>query len=308
MANSYITSPAFLRNAIAAASVSVVIGIGIYSTFTKLTPSGASSSRYIHCFATSSGGNVLCVTETGTLSGTVINLSSSPITFTETDPRYVNVSGDTMTGALAVQSNLSGSTVNISDLKSCDTIDTDGDGLLACGTDADTTYTAGQGLTLNGTVITLSSSFSGTNVTLTGTLSGSALKMSSISPRCIVGQISGSGQTLATGSGKNAFNVPSIMSGYTLRFAEMGVGTAGATNATSVQARLIRGSTTIGKMFSTPVSVDSAEWSSTTAATPAVINFSAATVQGGDVIQFDVPAVSTTPPKIVQLTQCFFAP
>lgn len=58
------------------------------------------------------------------------------------DNRYVNTSGDTMTGALKVRANLSGSTLNVDNLRNCDTIDTDSAGRLACGTDS----TAGSGL------------------------------------------------------------------------------------------------------------------------------------------------------------------
>ncbi|MCC7424623.1 MAG: hypothetical protein IT428_30510, partial [Planctomycetaceae bacterium] len=67
------------------------------------------------------------------------------------DARYLRTSGGTLTGALRVQNTISGASLRIDNLKNCDTLDTDGLGNLSCGTDADTQYTAGQGLNLVGT-------------------------------------------------------------------------------------------------------------------------------------------------------------
>jgi hypothetical protein len=52
------------------------------------------------------------------------------------DGRYVNTSGDTLTGALLVKANISGASLRVSNLKNCDTIDTDLNGNLSCGSDA----------------------------------------------------------------------------------------------------------------------------------------------------------------------------
>jgi len=53
------------------------------------------------------------------------------------DARFVNTSGDTMTGALKVRANLSGSTLNVDNLVNCDTVDTNAAGRAGCGTDDD---------------------------------------------------------------------------------------------------------------------------------------------------------------------------
>jgi hypothetical protein len=49
--------------------------------------------------------------------------------------RFVNVSGDTMTGTLLVKAAISGASLRIDSLKGCDTIDTSLAGVLSCGTD-----------------------------------------------------------------------------------------------------------------------------------------------------------------------------
>ncbi len=81
---------------------------------------------------------------TDTSGGTSGGGGGGGLTFADTDPRYVNVSGDSMIGALTitysgtgliVQGAISGSVLNISDLKNCDSIDTDANGRLICGTD-----------------------------------------------------------------------------------------------------------------------------------------------------------------------------
>jgi hypothetical protein len=92
-----------------------------------------------------------------------------------TDNRYVNTSGDTMTGTLKVQSTISGSALRVDNLKNCDTINTDGLGNLSCGTDADTTYAAGQGLSLVGNSLRLNSTITGSLVRF-ATVSGSLVK------------------------------------------------------------------------------------------------------------------------------------
>ena len=63
------------------------------------------------------------------------------------DARYVNTSGDTMTGSLLVKAAISGASLRVSNLKICDTIDTDINGNLTCGTDA-TNFGTGNVLTI----------------------------------------------------------------------------------------------------------------------------------------------------------------
>jgi len=77
---------------------------------------------------------------------------------TGTDARYVQVGGDTMTGALSVQAAMSGYSLTVSGLQNCDTIDTDANGNLVCGTDgggisqsnADNRYVNTAGDTMTG--------------------------------------------------------------------------------------------------------------------------------------------------------------
>lgn len=90
------------------------------------------------------------------------------------DDRYVNTSGDTMTGALSVRANISGSTLNVDSLQNCNTIDTDADGRLVCGTDDGANYTAGQGLSLNGSSFSVNAVLTGSLVSFT-TVSGSTI-------------------------------------------------------------------------------------------------------------------------------------
>ncbi len=92
---------------------------------------------------------------------------------TQFDNRYVNTSGDTMTGALIVKASISGSSlysatsIQGSGLVDCATVGTSkllwtaATGRFSCGTDTNTTYTAGQGLTLAGTSFKLNASNTG---------------------------------------------------------------------------------------------------------------------------------------------------
>lgn len=122
------------------------------------------------CGGSGSGGTTYTAGQGLTLAGASFKVNA---TLTGSLARFLTVSGSTVfaktllstSGSLKVLGNISGATLNVNSLKNCDTIDTDANGLAACGTDADTntTYTAGKGLTLTST------SFS-TNTTLTGTL------------------------------------------------------------------------------------------------------------------------------------------
>lgn len=68
----------------------------------------------------------------------------------------------------------SGKTLTVSSLKNCDTLDTDANGVLSCGTDGGgTTYTAGQGIQIVGSVISRLIAITGSTLNLTSTLSAS---------------------------------------------------------------------------------------------------------------------------------------
>jgi hypothetical protein len=108
----------------------------------------------------------------------------------------------------------------------------------------------------------------------------------------------------ATGDGKAYFYVPAALNGMNLVSVHAQVVTAGTTNTTDVQiARCAAAASgnacsgTVVDMLSTKLTVDSGENSSTTAATPAVINTSNDDVATGQVLRVDVDAVSTTPAK-----------
>jgi hypothetical protein len=67
-----------------------------------------------------------------------------------------------------------GSSVYFNSFANCTALETV-NGLLTCGTDDGGTITAGQGITVNGSVVSLSSSFSGTALEILGTASGRIL-------------------------------------------------------------------------------------------------------------------------------------
>lgn len=154
------------------------------------------------------------------------------------------------------------------------------------------TIVGGQGITID----------ANNAVTLTAAHSGTLIKATTaFSPLTGGGEIS-SGATIV-GDGAGLFLVPNFASGWTLTSIEIGVNTAGTTGTTDVQLR----QPDKGRdMLSTKVTIDSAEKSSLTAATAAVINTSNDDVQGGEMINFDIDAISTTAAKdlwyIIQLT------
>lgn len=200
-----------------------------------------------------------------------------------------------------------------------------------CTADANTTYTAGQGLTLAGTSFKIGTSFSGTTLKILGTMSGNIIHaekgLSSSGNLIVRGTISGSyvrtgvlsaspvtveliptgsGTSITTGSGRLRYVVPKTMSGFVLYDAQFTVDTAGTTNVTSMQIRnVMKGSR---KFFSTPLSIDSTELSSETAATPFVISTTNRDVSGGDYLYIDFPAVSSTAPKGANLILYFRYP
>lgn len=152
-------------------------------------------------------------------------------------------------------------------------------------------------------------------LSVVGTISGSIVQGTTLTGTFLRGEtttkhveitIVGSGSTVATGSGKNFFVVPPTMSGYYLKSVFSSVITTGTTNTTSIQIRdLSKGSR---KLLSTVSSIDSAEFNTLTAATPAVINTTNRDVSGGSRLAFDIPAVSTTAPKVLIMVLEFFKP
>lgn len=128
MGSSVQQPPGLLRR-VSTAAVGLVTVLGVSSGVlflrtVKNTPSGASANRNIECWETSSGGQVMCLRETGVLhlfsgalviDGVTIGTGAT-LTQTSADTRYVNTSGDTMTGQLIARTNtfgaFSGTTVS----------------------------------------------------------------------------------------------------------------------------------------------------------------------------------------------------
>ncbi len=211
-------------------------------------------------------------------------------------------------------------------------------GRFSCGTDTDTntTYTAGQGLTLNGTSFSLTAAHSGTIIKATttlassgtivgegnisgatlniggvakgGTFSGSIMRsgLYSVSPVTIEVVAAGTGTALTVGSGKILYVIPRTMSGFKVFDAAIYVAASGTTNTTNVHIRnFSKGNR---KIFSTPPSIDSTEKSSDTGATPFVISNANSDVSGGDYIFVDISTVSTTAPKGLNIILYLYKP
>lgn len=129
-------------------------------------------SKFRNCnLETSSSGAVICGTD-DTGGGGGSNFGSGNV-IAIADARYVNTAGDTMTGNLLVRATISGSNLRVDALKNCNTIDTDANGNLVCGSDEGTTYVAGQGLALVGTTFRLNSTVTGSLVRALNTLASS---------------------------------------------------------------------------------------------------------------------------------------
>lgn len=112
---------------------------------------------------------------------------------------------------------------------------------------------------------------------------------------------------IETGDGQAWFDIPAGFNGWNLVSVLSSVGTAGTTGTTDFQLRRVRSGTPVD-MLSTKSTIDSAELTSLTAATPAVINTSNDDVATGDRIYLDVDAVSSTPPRSGCVTLGFQAP
>lgn len=100
----------------------------------------------------------------------------------------------------------------------------------------------------------------------------------------------------ATGDGQAWFVVPACLNGMNLVGVVATVATAGTTGTADFQLRRVRSGSAVD-MLSTKITIDSTETSTTTAATPAVINASNDDVATGDIIYLDVDAVQTTKAK-----------
>lgn len=111
----------------------------------------------------------------------------------------------------------------------------------------------------------------------------------------------------STGDGKVGFEVLPELDGMNLVEVRASVDTAGTTGTSDVQIRRVR-SGTPADMLTTKLTVDSGETSSSTAATPAVIDAANDDVATGDMIYIDQDAVQTTKAKGGHISLSFAKP
>lgn len=195
------------------------LGINVTTHHATLDIGGSMSGRTLtlsdlrSCnLDTDSNGVITCGTDatgggTGFNSGQVMQIG---------DTRYVRTAGGTMTGALKVRANLSGSSLNVDNLRNCDTINTDSAGAMTCGTDANTSYTAGQGLTLTSTSFKANATLTGTSV-LFQTVSGSLVRANTLaSSGTLVFEGAASGSSLYLGTSLNGAGLTSCTGGNKL--------------------------------------------------------------------------------------------
>ncbi len=175
---------------------------------------------------------------------------------------------------------------------------TDGSGTLTWQNDNNTTYTAGDGLTLTGTDFDID--FANSTETTTGSETLKAITPDGLAGSSIFGRktvelvpIAFDADT-AVADGIFYFHIPASLNGMNLVSVHGLVITAGTTGTTDWQ---IYNLTDSHDMLSTKLTIDSGETGSDTAATTAVIDTSYDDVATNDVIRLDCDAVSTTPAK-----------
>ncbi|HEY6021972.1 MAG TPA: hypothetical protein VIY48_19545, partial [Candidatus Paceibacterota bacterium] len=120
------------------------------------------------------------------------------------------------------------------------------------------------------------------------------------------------GTATATGDGKAYFRIPAGLNGMNLVSVKATVYTAGTTNVTNIDidrcAAAATGnvcSGTVSDMLSTNMTIDSGENDTATAATAAVIDTANDDVSTGQILRFNVDAISTTPAQGL-LVECGF--
>lgn len=246
-------------------------------------------------------------------------------TLTGTMLRFLTVSGSTLfaksrltsSGSLKILADMSGSTLHVNNMTSLS-------GSLSVqlnerikGTDTIVGAFSGaqiqiQGLAsyILGTVglgrsaiahagdqVEVQGTFSG-GLLIGSTISGSVLRVGSApSPSCWSMELFASGSTVATGSGKLFFPFPYTMSGYSFTEAIATTMVSGTTNSTTIQLRNAdKGNQ---KIFGTPVTITTGTTKSDNTRT-----FTNPLASANDRILVDIPAVSTTPPKVLDLQLC----
>ncbi|GAG05010.1 unnamed protein product, partial [marine sediment metagenome] len=137
-------------------------------------------------------------------------------------------------------------------------------------------------------------------------VSPDALAGSDIGEKHVALSWNGVAVNTATGTNKITFTVPSTWSGtWNLVAVDGFVNTAGTTGT---QEYMVYNATDSSNMLSTALTIDSAEKSSSTAATPVVIDTGEDDVVAWDEIQMNCTAVCTTPGKGDLITLTFRKP
>ncbi len=214
----------FANNRLSSSGVLAVDGATFLQGSVRIT-----SLTNCNTLDTNSNGDLVCGTDEGTTytagQGIVLNSTTFRLSTTLTGSlaSFQTVSGSTLfaqnslrsSGSLVIQGNglvkgnlttrgnLSGATLTVSSLKNCDTLDTDGNGNLICGTDGGSAYVAGQGVTLNGNVFRLNGILTGSLVsfqTISGSTIAAANRLSSSGVLAVEGNSFLQGTVAVTGN------------------------------------------------------------------------------------------------------------
>lgn len=110
-----------------------------------------------------------------------------------------------------------------------------------------------------------------------------------------------SDEHVATGSGTVGVCISTDLDGYEVTGVIAAVHTAGTTGTTDIQVRRRRLASD-ADLLTTKCTIDSAEYSSATAATPPVIGSTWKALEAGDLVYIDVDAISTIAPKGLSVT------
>lgn len=229
------------------------------------------------------------LSSTGALQGRNCSISANVViagamSMSTADARYIRKSGGTMTGALNILN---------------------GKGLQVAGTITGSTIKAASLLTSSGGLI-FEGEGSGASLHISGltALSGSLVVEGEPRLQRIISiPLCDTVTACAVGSGVT-IRIPKMMNNYAFSGATLDAGVAGTTGTMSVQVINIDDGT---NFFTTKITLDSAETSSDTAATPYVRNATLGqrTVTDGDRIMPRVDAVNTTPAKGVTINLHF---
>ena len=288
----YDTKPSTFISRHAAASVLTTIALAGVAIFIVQGAPG----RAIQQWKDSSGTVVCEVGSGGTLSGDCLTgiLSSG-------DANWVNVSGDTMTGALSVQAAMSGYSLAVSNLIDCDITVTDSSGNVSCGTLGTYVNTGALTTAFNGLYVEIAGD------TMTGGLiapsfSGGTILAASgavnVQRKYATFVLYSSGTTTATGA--NVFGDWEIPLDGTFVASFANVGEAADDGVTEVDVEI--GGTSI---YTTTLTIDATETSSRTAAAAASIDTANDDFVAGNIITFATNTPSTTPATALNVTLVF---